>query len=166
MRQLATMIVVVALCAVSPAEAQQASAADYRPLEFLVGSCWKGNFPDGRTTDEHCFEWMYDKKFIRDKHVVRGGAPYQGETVYGWDPVAKQPTYTYWSSEGFIITGKVVYSPDGIVFPSQYSTDKGVVEIKAVWTKVGTDGYRVQQNQKADGAWKVQWTMALTRVAR
>ncbi len=29
-----------------------------KPMSFLAGHCWKGTFPDGKTTDEHCFAWM------------------------------------------------------------------------------------------------------------
>lgn len=34
----------------------------YGPLAFLVGHCWKGTFPGGKQTDEHCFSWIYDGK--------------------------------------------------------------------------------------------------------
>ena len=76
---------------------QQPQPPDFRPLEFVVGSCWVGTFPDGKATDEHCFEWVYDRKFIRDRHVVRNGeAPYAGEALYGWDPKAKRLAFWYW----------------------------------------------------------------------
>ena len=26
-----------------------------RPMAFLAGHCWKGDFADGKQTDEHCF---------------------------------------------------------------------------------------------------------------
>src|SRR3954453_2757084 len=84
---------------------QHRTTPDFRRLEFLVGSCWIGTFPDGKATDEHCFEWVYDRMFIRDKHVVRGGPPYEGESLYRWDPVAKRIAYWYWSSPGLVVTG-------------------------------------------------------------
>ena len=31
----------------------------YQPLAFLVGHCWRGTFPGGKVTDEHCFSWVY-----------------------------------------------------------------------------------------------------------
>jgi hypothetical protein len=42
------------------------------PLAFLAGSCWKGEFAEGGSFDRHCFEWAYDGKFLRDRHVVTG----------------------------------------------------------------------------------------------
>ena len=51
------------------AQAPEASSP-LAPLAFLAGHCWKGPFPDGKRHDEHCFEWFYDGKFLRDRHVV------------------------------------------------------------------------------------------------
>src|SRR5262245_53601266 len=100
------------------------------PLEFLVGSCWVGTFADGKQTDEHCFEWMLDRKFIRDRHVVRNGPePYSGETVYAWDASAKQITFAYYSSAGFILNGSVKQAADSIVFPSSMQTAQGMMEL-------------------------------------
>jgi hypothetical protein len=151
--------VALLLLAARTADAQQAPLA---PLEFLVGHCWIGTFPDGKATDEHCFEWMYDRKFIRDRHVVRGGDPYSGETIYMWDAAAKRITFQYYSSAGFVIPGTAIPSAEGIEFPHRQKTAAGEVDAKAVWTRLGTDGYRVWQGQKnADGTWKTLWTMDL-----
>jgi hypothetical protein len=137
----------------------QVAAPNFAPLEFLVGSCWIATFPDGKQTDEHCFEWVFDKKFIRDKHVVRGGSPYQGETVYGIDPNTKALSYWYWTSRGQVVIGLVEYHADSIVFPSRYQGANGEVELKAVWTRVGTDGYRASTSQRAGSEWKTLFTM-------
>jgi len=123
-----------------------------------------GAFPGGKATDEHCFEWVYDRKFIRDRHVVRNGeAPYAGETLYGWDPKAKRLAFWYWNSEGEVLLGTVEYHGDSIVFPTRHETDKGTVELRATWTRTGPDRYRVEQSQRAGAAWNSLWTMELTR---
>jgi hypothetical protein len=140
---------------------------DFRPLEFLVGSCWVGTFPDGKATDEHCFEWVFERKFIRDRHIVRNGmTPYAGETLYGWDAKAKAPVFWYWNSDGDVLTGTVEYRPESIVFPTRLETDKGMMELRATWTRTGPDGYRVDQSQMADGDWKPLWTMEFKRKGR
>lgn len=142
----------------------QRNAPDFRPLEFLVGDCWIGTFPDGKQTDEHCFEWVYDRKFIRDRHVVRNGqAPYAGETLYGWDARAKRLAFWYFNSEGDVILGTVEYQADSIVFPTRYETDKGPVDLRAVWARTGPDSYRVAQSQREGEAWKPLWGMELRR---
>lgn len=144
--------------------AQQAQGPDFGPMEFLVGKCWVGSFPGGKMTDEHCFEWVFDRKFIRDRHVVRGGEQlYQGETIYGWDSLARKLSYWYWSSDGLTIFGRVEYTTSGISFPSRYGTPKGEVELQVVWTWEGTDGYHVVQSQKVGSEWKPVMEMSLTR---
>ncbi len=45
-------------------------------------------------TDEYCFEWVFDRKFVRDKHVVRGGEPYEGESLYVWDLKTKRISFS------------------------------------------------------------------------
>jgi hypothetical protein len=163
MRAMKVVVLAGALLGARALGAQQARPDVFRPLEFLVGSCWIGTFPDGKKTDEHCFEWVFDRKFIRDRHVVRGGGPYEGESLYGWDPVAKQLAFWYWNSGGMISTGHIDDTADGIVFPGRYSTSKGEVELKAVWTRLGTDGYRVWSGQRTAEGWKTLWTMDLAR---
>ena len=156
-------VVASVVLALSSAQLRAQAAPNFAPLEFLVGSCWLGTFPDGKQTDEHCFEWVFDKKFIRDRHIVRGGAPYQGESMYGIDPNTKALSYWYWTSLGQVIIGRVEYQADSIVFPSRYQSASGEVELKAVWTRVGTDGYRVSQSQRAGNEWKPLFTMSFTR---
>jgi hypothetical protein len=145
-------------------QAPQPSTPDFRPLEFVVGDCWVGTFPDGKATDEHCFEWVYDHKFIRDRHVVRNGkAPYSGEALYGWDPKEKRLAFWYWNSDGDFLPGNVEYHPKSIVFPTRLETDKGTIELRATWTRTGPDSYRVDQSQRAGAVWKPLWTMELKR---
>jgi hypothetical protein len=147
--------------------AQQEPKPDFKPLEFLVGRCWTGPFAGSNKVDEHCFEWVFDKKFIRDRHIVRGTPDYKGETIYGWDPIAKKLSYWYWNSEGLVIVGTVEYTPDGIVFPSRYATAEGPVELKATWKQLSNDAYSVSSAQRAGtGDWKTMWTMEMKRIAR
>jgi hypothetical protein len=161
------LFVAVVLLVAHPLDAQAPATVDFKPLEFLVGRCWVGTFPDGKKTDEHCFEWVFDRKFIRDRHSVRGAAvEYQGETLFGWDEKARHLGYWYWNSEGQMMVGTVLYEPGAIVFPTRYETEKGPVEIRAVWTAMGTDSYQVSQSQRSGAEWKPLWTMTLKRIDR
>ena len=162
--QLASMLCAFATLA-SAQQVPQPPRPDFSPLEFLVGHCWLGTFPDGKQTDEHCFEWVYDRHFIRDRHVVRGGPPYEGETIYRWDAATQKIAYWYWSTGGMVVTGTLEPSSEGLVFPSRFDTPKGSVELKAVWTRLGDDRYRVSQSQRAGGEseFKPLWTMEMKR---
>jgi hypothetical protein len=67
-----------------PCFAAADAQAVYQPLAFLAGHCWKGSFPGGKQTDEHCFTWIYEGKFLRDRHTVHGeGQPDSlGESIF------------------------------------------------------------------------------------
>ena len=157
-------IILLALSS-QPVPAQSTTPEHYQPLAFLVGSCWTGTFPNGKATDEKCFEWVFDRKFIRERHIVRGQPdPYAGETLFAWDPKAKRVVFTYWNSLGGVSTGSAEYGTEGIVFPERHVTDSGVREMKAVWKQLGPDRYSVWQGEKAGGQWKTLWTMEFRRL--
>jgi hypothetical protein len=157
-------IFLAAALAAAPALGAQTSAepSNFRPLEFLIGHCWIGTFPDGKQTDEHCFEWMYGGKFVRDRHIVRGGAEaYEGESTYSWDPKAKRINFAYYNTAGEVTSGYVEETAEGIVFPQKHQTATGTMELKTVWTRPSPDSYRVWVGQKKGADWKVLWTMDL-----
>jgi hypothetical protein len=138
MLRLNALAVVMSLSASLDLPAQTPVPEHFRPMEFLVGSCWIGAFPDGKSTDEHCFEWMFDGKFIREHHVVRGTAePYGGETVFAWDAEKEQLVFWYWNTQGGFSTGTGEYTGEGIIFPERHVTEHGVKEMKAVWKRRG-----------------------------
>jgi len=158
-------LIAVLLPSAVPAQPQPDS---FKSLEFVVGSCWLGTFPDGKQTDEHCFEWVYDKKLIRDRHVVRGGGGvlYQGETIYNWNPTAKRLEYVYWNSDGMAMPGQVEPMTDGVRFLQQYPTDKGPIDMRVIWTRGGSDSYRVQTTMRSGDTWTTVNTMEMTRRPR
>ena len=136
-----------------------------RPLEFLVGSCWTGTFPDGKSTDTHCFESVFDGHFVRDRHHVRGASkPYAGEAIYGWDAKRKKVVYTYWASDGALSTGEMILGAAGeLIFPEAYAADGGEMTLKNVWTRRGPEAYDVWVARRTDGEWRELWRMTLRR---
>ena len=144
-------------------DARPPADSNFRPLEFLVGHCWVGNFPGGTQSDEHCFEWVFDRKFIRDRHVVRGGEPYEGETLYRWDGKRQRIAFSYWNSAGELMEGTVEETPEGIVFPQTHETPAGTVTMKTIWTRPSDDSYRVWVGRREGNGWKRIWTMDLRR---
>ena len=98
-----------------------------KPMAFLAGSCWKGTFPDGQVTDEHCFQWLYGGKALRDTHTVRapGRPDYIGETTYYYDSAAKRVEYLYVENLGDISRGTMESSPPALVFPAAQFVEGG-----------------------------------------
>ena len=145
-------------------QARSALRAELQPLAFLVGSCWTGAFPDGKSRDTHCYEAVYAGQFVRDRHVVRGGTrPYEGETIYAWDPKQKRIVFTYWNSDGGISTGVVEPGDGEIVFPEAHADGSGQMTLKTVWTLRDADTYDSWVAQFRDGQWREMWRMTMRR---
>jgi hypothetical protein len=163
-------IVFVAAALVATVDAAQAETA-FAPLAFLAGSCWEGQFADGKAVDRHCFRWVFEGKILRDRHRVRAGAEappsptdYKGETIYSIDPKAKGLIYRYFNGEGEVIDGRVEAAGGKIVFPSVMETSAGPVRIRAIWTPAGPDAYESTEEQYKNGKWERMFSRTMRRV--
>ena len=140
------------------------AAAALRRFGFLLGSCWRGTFPDGRASDEHCFEPLFGGQFVRDRHVVSGGKePYSGETTYAWDAASRRIVYWYIASDGAYSTGHAEEQGDAIVFPEAHVSASGTRELRNVWRRTGADTYRIEVSEKAGAGFKPLWSMEMRR---
>lgn len=148
-----------------PALALAAPPAHFQPQAFLAGSCWKGTFPDGRQVDEHCFEWVYDGQFLRDRHNVTGGpAPYGGESIYYFDAPSKTVRFLYINVLGGHSGGSVAVSDGALVFPEEkYSDGKQEQVYRSSWRRDGDDVYLVVTELKVQDGWKEAWRIRMQR---
>ncbi len=152
-----------------PGLAAAQAPAPYEPLAFLAGSCWKGTFPNGKRSDEHCFTWMYGGKFLRDRHVVRGeGRPDDlGETIYFWNPQARQIEYLYVESDGGFSRGVVGVAPGALVFPPASYVDQGKTETyRSRWSRDGAEAYDVVTEFQSGDSWREGWRVHMVRVGK
>ena len=160
------LAVLIALTA-APAAATT-SPAPLQPLAFLVGSCWRGDFPGGRVTDTHCFTRAVGGAFVRDRHVV-AGAPqaYAGESLYRWDPAGREIRFAYYSSDGAYGAGAVVANARGLSFPEQayIGPDGAGTTIRSTWTREGSDAVLVVNEERGPAGWHEMWRMRWTRVS-
>jgi len=144
-----------------------AEPAPYEPLAFLVGHCWKGSFPGGAATDEHCFSWIYGGKFVRDEHVVhRDGKPDEfGESIYVWDGAARQLQYLYIESAGGFSRGTVASEGDALVFPPTRYVEKGAEQTyRSRWRHVAADAYEVVTEFQVRDGWVPGFTLHMQQV--
>lgn len=136
-------------------------------MAFLAGSCWKGTFAGRTVTDEHCFTWMYDGKFLRDRHEVVGDEhPYRGETTYAWDPQNGRITYWYLGLPGFFSEGHVEVAGDTLIFRDNLVTSAERREVRAVWRRTGPDSYSVRSVEVTGGVEREMWAMEMRRTRR
>jgi hypothetical protein len=158
------------LCAallLAPAATMAAPDPAYQPLGFLAGHCWKGTFPDGKQSDEHCFAWIYDGKFLRDTHTVRGDghADMLGESIYFWDSSAKQLEYLYIESQGGFSRGAVGTDGDALVFPPTSYVEDGVTQTyRSRWQRAGDAAYDVVTEFQAKDGWVPGFKVHMERV--
>ncbi|WP_418317214.1 hypothetical protein [Piscinibacter sakaiensis] len=148
------------------ANAQKANPpAHFEPLAFLAGSCWKGQFADGKQLDEHCFEWVYGGFFLRDRHTVSGGpAPYGGETIYYFDAPSKTMHYLYINVLGGNSRGTVTANGDVLQFPEeQYRDGTQQLTYRSSWRRDGNDAYVVLTESKTPDGWKEAWRVRMER---
>ena len=157
-----------ALLAALALPAVAAAPGPYQPLAFLVGHCWKGTFPASPVTDEHCFSWIYDGKFVRDEHVVHRGAGQpdnRGESIYVWDTATQQLQYLYIESAGGFSRGTVTSEADALVFPATPYVEKGVTQTyRSRWRRVGADAYDVLTEFLVKGSWTPGFSVHMQQV--
>jgi hypothetical protein len=144
----------------------------YQPLAFLAGHCWKGDLPGQdklKQTDEHCFSWVYDGRFLRDRHVVHaeGGRPdYLGETTYYWDAAAKQIEYIYIENQGGFSRGDVQVVGNALVFPAtDYVEGSKTQTYRSRWQRAGDDAYDVVTEFKIQDGWRTAWSVHMQKGA-
>jgi hypothetical protein len=139
--------------------------AHFQAQAFLAGSCWKGAFPDGKQVDEHCFEWVYDRQFLRDRHTVVGGsAPYGGETIYYFDAASKAVHYLYINVLGGHSRGTMTVQDGALVFPEEsYSDGKQQRTYRSTWRRDGDATYLVLTEVKTPQGWTEAWRVRMQR---
>ena len=145
-----------------------APRADYQPLAFLAGHCWKGEFPGGKTTDEHCFSWIYDGKFLRDTHTVRspGKPDALGESIYFWDANDNRLEYLYIESDGGSSRGAVSTAQGSLVFPETAFVQNGDTQVyRSRWQQRGPSAYEVLTEFKGKDGWVPGFKVLMERVA-
>ena len=134
------------------------------PMAFLAGHCWKGDFGDGKQTDEHCFTWLYGGRALRDTHTVRaaGRPDYIGETTYYWNPGGKRVEYLYLENLGGVSRGTMESTPEALVFPAtQYVAEGESMTYRVRWTKLGDNAYEAWSEAQTKDGWVTMFKMTM-----
>jgi hypothetical protein len=161
-----TLLFAAAVFAAAASAAEPEKPAEpLKPLASFAGHCYTGTLAGGKDTDQHCFQWMYGGKALRDVHTVRGaGHPdYVGETTYYWDSGARRIEYLYVENAGGIMRGTVEPGEGAIVFPpAAYVADGQALTLRVRWT-LGTDGYEAWSEIEDKGAWTTMFKVRMMR---
>lgn len=161
------LLAALALTSIAGAAMAAEPAELLKPMAFLAGHCWKGTFADGKTTDEHCFAWMYGGRVLRDSHVVRspGKPDGVGESTYYVDSAGNRLDFLYIENGGGFSRGTVESLPEALLFPdTQYISDGEAMVYRARWTRKDETSYEAwSEAQTADG-WQTMFRLVLKRV--
>ena len=157
-----------ALLLLVPTVALAEPPKELEPMAFLAGHCWKGAFPDGKQTDEHCFTWMYGGKALRDVHTVRasGRPDYVGETTYYLDPTTHRVEFLYVENLGGVSRGTMQTEGNALVFPAtQYAAEGESMTYRARWTRLDDTAYEAWSEAQAKEGWATLFRVTLKRVS-
>jgi hypothetical protein len=168
MRNFKKYATAAALLATLTAAAEGPGRQPLEPLSFLAGHCWKGAFAGTQITDEHCFTWLYDGKFLRDRHVLRQGpghAEKGGETIYFWDSKSRQIEYLYIERSGGYLRGAVSGDGANLNFPESIYTEDGQEQgVRSRWERSGDDAYDVATDFRQGADWSPGFRIHMQRV--
>jgi hypothetical protein len=137
-----------------------------KPMAFLAGHCWKGTFPDGKKSDEHCFAWLYGGQVLRDTHTVRtaDAAVFTGETTYYVDTAGKRIEFLYIESTGGFSRGSVDSAPGALSFPDgRYTSDGETLAYRASWTRRGDQAYEALSQAQTPKGWATMFRLVMRR---
>lgn len=143
-----------------------AQTSPYAPMAYLTGHCWAGTLKGSSDVDTHCFSWVYDGKFVRDRHTVHGqGHPdHMGESLYYWDETARRLQYLYIESDGGYSKGEVQVSGEALVFPETRFQQGGQLQAyRSRWSRSGEDAYDVVTEFRKKEGWVPGWTVHMQK---
>lgn len=164
--QLAAALTLLTLSSAAvPAEKQK----PLEPFAFLAGHCWTAPFPDGKSTDTHCFEWVHGGHQLRDRHAVRASgasaAQYEGETLYLWDAQRARIIYRYVDSTGGHSDGHVQAAKDTLDFPADtyVGPDGKQIDFVTQWRRLSATSYEAKTLQRVGADLKEAMSFRFTR---
>jgi hypothetical protein len=126
----------------------------------MVGSCWVGTFPDGKTQHTHCYTAQFDQ-FIRGTATlsVDGVNKFSGDSVFAWDDKEKRIVYYIWGSDGSHSTHEARYIGEELAFPIRSA-------YRSVWRRIDADSFEVRREVPDGSGWKTVLTVVYRKVAR
>ena len=161
------LLAVLALPCLAATAAAAQTPELLKPMAFLAGHCWKGTFPDGKASDEHCFAWLYGGRMLRDTHTVRraGQPDGMGESTYYVDPAGNHVEYLYIESSGGFSRGTVESLPEALLFPdTRYVADGEALVYRARWTRRDDKTYEAWSEAQTANGWATMFRLVMKRV--
>lgn len=135
-----------------------ALAAGFGWFASMAGTCWTGDFPDGKTRHTHCYTMQYGK-FMRGTATTsaekdgRIQVQTEGDSVYAWEEAGKRIVYYIWGSNGNHGRHEASYEGQELVFPVMTRADPPKVAFRSVWRRVDDDTLEVRRERPVENGW-------------
>ncbi len=139
-------------------------------LGDLAGACWTGSTTEGKVKDTQCYGTQYGR-FLRgtiqlgNQGGEAGKSPYEGDSVWAWDPKKKKISFYYWSSAGTFGVSEGFVEGEVIRFPDPPKLDARQPPTRSTWIRLDENSYKVIREKKIKGAWKETASVVYTRAA-
>lgn len=134
-----------------------------KPFAPLVGKTFIGAFPEGGAVDEQRFEWVYQGKFLRNTHEVKGPkgrVVYKGETIYAWNLKTGKIDWFYWNLTGGYIVGTMERVGDDFVFEGVNTAPSPQPQrVKGRLRNFSEDGFESVSYFLRDDRWEERFTI-------
>ncbi len=148
------MALAIALSVPAMAGAETPPQQSLTMFDRLVGRCYIASVGP-YSTDRHCFEGIYGRKHVRDRHsvTVDGKVVYAGETIYSRD--GNSVVFTYFNTLGGVGHGKASATPGGITFTGSMrgTPSVAVQSMDSTW-RWQAGGYAASDGKGADVVFK------------
>ncbi len=162
---------IVVACFANRAQAHEGHASPldhFAWLKDLVGACWTGEHPDGKTRDTQCFRvqfehFIYGTIRISELHRGQWQQTFEGDSVLAWDEATQRIAYWYWSSTGAIGPAEAYIEGATVHIPAPRRAGSTAPEVRSSWTRVDADSYRVVRQKREGGEWKEMFAVTYRR---
>ena len=164
------IVLAAALLFIQPLLSAQELPSGFGWFGSLVGMCWVGQFPDGRTEHTQCYTAQFGK-FVRGTaslaSVKDGGRQviFEGDSLFVLDEASKQIVYYIWGSDGTHRQLHAQYLGDELHFPVPSRTDPSQVSHRSVWRRIDASTFEVRRERPKAGQWTTELTVTYRKRA-
>jgi len=130
----------------------------------LVGACWSGRFPDGKTRHTQCYTSQFDR-FVRGTAKLSGEHDgelkdqFFGDSLFAWDEKDQKIVYYIWGSDGSHARHEASYAGDELLFPVRSRKDPTVIAYRSAWRRIDADTFEVRRESPDGTGWKTELTV-------
>lgn len=158
---LTTILRALLLCLPAASLSAQELPVAFGWFGAMAGSCWIGQFPDGRTEHTQCYASQF-AKFLRGTAslaTVKDGirqVMVEGDSVFAWDEASKTIIYYIWGSDGTHRQLHAKYVGGELHFPVTSRTDPSRVSYRSVWRRLDASTFEVRRERPREDQWTTE----------